>query len=170
MAHNDKIITGDRAASLLNLNTENAASPIPSSVIPALTRTEEGGFILPNIPENKSSHKKLYRFTISVPPKEHEGVGSDNENNKKKNNDIELIKLQEVTYNGSIDETISECVICLQKTSNCVFIPCGHLNCCYDCGCKVYLTRAKCSICNTSVREIVRVYYNYDVSVVTKQE
>ena len=93
---------------------------------------------------------------------------SNSNSNSKSNNHIKLVKVQEVKYNGSLDRTISDCVICCKELSTCVFIPCGHMSCCYDCGCKIYLTRAKCSICNTSVRKVMRMYYDNDVSLVTK--
>lgn len=48
------------------------------------------------------------------------------------------------------------CKICLEADIAMVFIPCGHLVCCQGCASLV----SRCCLCETSVRDSVRVYMN----------
>lgn len=50
------------------------------------------------------------------------------------------------------DRTI--CKICGQRQVNLVFLPCGHLVCCIECGAEI----THCLICNVQVFKKVPVY------------
>uniref|UniRef100_H2Z945 RING-type domain-containing protein n=1 Tax=Ciona savignyi TaxID=51511 RepID=H2Z945_CIOSA len=47
-----------------------------------------------------------------------------------------------------------KCKICLDRVSNIVFVPCGHLCCCSECadGMK------KCPICRDKIREMYKTF------------
>ncbi|EAL48873.2 zinc finger domain containing protein [Entamoeba histolytica HM-1:IMSS-B] len=46
------------------------------------------------------------------------------------------------------------CKVCLDNEKNTVFIPCGHICCCYECSKKL----SKCPICRAQITTIVKTY------------
>jgi len=55
-----------------------------------------------------------------------------------------------------IDDIKNEqtCKVCLDRISDCVFLPCGHVCCCITCGSAL----RKCPICRESLEKIVKFY------------
>lgn len=51
-------------------------------------------------------------------------------------------------------EIENECVICLDKQSDAVFLPCGHVCCCLDCSANLEL----CPMCRTAITQKIRIY------------
>lgn len=47
-----------------------------------------------------------------------------------------------------------ECVVCLEAHCDVLFMPCGHVCCCHDCGDELRL----CPQCRTIIDQVVRVY------------
>ena len=169
----DDDIISEIAAALIRLCNEKCSSPIVNSSVPNLT-TDKGAIILPLIIPQSFVHKKLnedklLKFTIMISPnKEKEGALSDDNNNNnndnkkikligENNNSIKVLNVKEGTKLGIIHKTISECIICYGKASGCVFGPCGHLVCCFECGVKIYFSRNKCPVCTRGIRKVVRI-------------
>jgi hypothetical protein len=50
---------------------------------------------------------------------------------------------------------LRDCTICMDKKSNVVFIPCGHMVACYKCAIKV---KDVCPICRVTVTNVMKVY------------
>jgi len=48
----------------------------------------------------------------------------------------------------------SECCICLEVPPNVVFVPCGHVCCCVDCG-----VVSVCPMCRAEIQSTVRLYF-----------
>jgi len=63
---------------------------------------------------------------------------------------------KKLTGNISDDAEPTDCIICLEKEINCVFLDCGHMYTCIQCANKL----VKCPICNLPYRAVVRVYTN----------
>jgi hypothetical protein len=49
-----------------------------------------------------------------------------------------------------------ECIICMGKSKNCLFMPCAHLVCCLDCGEKKEMKA--CPMCEAKIERKVKVY------------
>jgi len=66
-------------------------------------------------------------------------------------------RLKELEMNQENKEN-SVCVICLDETAkvDALFIPCGHMNCCYDCATNGNIVT--CPICRTPIQQKMRVY------------
>lgn len=45
----------------------------------------------------------------------------------------------------------AECVVCMDNDKSRVFVPCGHVLCCYACAQKVYEKSQLCLLCNTAL-------------------
>jgi len=183
MVDNDDVIVSEIQAALVRLCNEKNKSPIINSTLPNLT-INNGAIVLPLIippsfVHKKLSQDKLLKFTISVlisPNKEKERSRSDdddddnnnNNNNNKKiklidenANSIKVLNVYEGTNLGIIRKEISECLICYEKAGSCVFGPCGHLVCCFECGVRIYFTRNKCPVCTQPIRKVVRICHHY---------
>ncbi|KAI8581025.1 hypothetical protein K450DRAFT_234273 [Umbelopsis ramanniana AG] len=50
------------------------------------------------------------------------------------------------------------CRICCDASQNCVFLECGHMVTCMDCGKKLVATRNECPICRERIIKIVHVF------------
>lgn len=50
------------------------------------------------------------------------------------------------------------CCVCFKEEYNCVFIPCGHLCCCMNCGKKVYELNHKCPLCKKTIDKCQKTY------------
>ncbi|KAJ8927929.1 hypothetical protein NQ314_019559 [Rhamnusium bicolor] len=48
----------------------------------------------------------------------------------------------------------SECVICLENECQIVFVPCGHLCCCFQCSTSV----GECPLCRTDIERKIKIY------------
>ena len=66
------------------------------------------------------------------------------------NNDCAAIKCK-------IEDIKNEqtCKVCLDRISDCVFIPCGHVCCCVTCGSAL----RKCPICRKDLEKIIKFYW-----------
>jgi len=51
-------------------------------------------------------------------------------------------------------EIENECVVCLDKQSDAVFLPCGHVCCCFECSAALKL----CPMCRTGITQKIRIY------------
>jgi len=52
-------------------------------------------------------------------------------------------------------EDPNSCVVCMDAERRVVFIPCGHLVCCRDCG----ILQKKCPICRADLQESITVFH-----------
>eukprot|EP01025_Chloroclados_australasicus_P033008 TRINITY_DN3352_c0_g3_i2.p1 TRINITY_DN3352_c0_g3~~TRINITY_DN3352_c0_g3_i2.p1 ORF type:complete len:384 (+),score=42.36 TRINITY_DN3352_c0_g3_i2:60-1154(+) len=57
----------------------------------------------------------------------------------------------EETGNGNL------CVICMENRCDAVFVPCGHMCCCYACGERM---SRRCPVCRGRSTSLVKVYYS----------
>eukprot|EP01026_Neomeris_dumetosa_P055541 TRINITY_DN5055_c0_g1_i1.p1 TRINITY_DN5055_c0_g1~~TRINITY_DN5055_c0_g1_i1.p1 ORF type:complete len:346 (-),score=29.68 TRINITY_DN5055_c0_g1_i1:245-1282(-) len=48
------------------------------------------------------------------------------------------------------------CVICMEARCDAVFVPCGHMCCCYACGERM---NRRCPVCRSRATSLVKVYY-----------
>eukprot|EP01023_Acetabularia_acetabulum_P066169 TRINITY_DN8889_c0_g1_i1.p2 TRINITY_DN8889_c0_g1~~TRINITY_DN8889_c0_g1_i1.p2 ORF type:complete len:367 (-),score=54.78 TRINITY_DN8889_c0_g1_i1:151-1251(-) len=49
------------------------------------------------------------------------------------------------------------CVICMESRCDAVFVPCGHMCCCYACGERM---SRRCPVCRSRSTSLVKVYYS----------
>ena len=52
-------------------------------------------------------------------------------------------------------QNTKNCIICFDNKINAVFVPCGHLCCCYSCAAKC---KKKCPICRKKNKLIQKIY------------
>ncbi|ORZ10243.1 hypothetical protein BCR42DRAFT_114938 [Absidia repens] len=65
------------------------------------------------------------------------------------------------TSSGNGGDDIHEdmvCRICYDSVQNCVFLNCGHMATCIDCGLKLVESKNECPICRDSIVRVVRVF------------
>lgn len=58
--------------------------------------------------------------------------------------------------------TNEECIVCAEETpsaSTTAFIPCGHVNVCWDCANHIYNTTRKCPGCRAHIAKIQRLFF-----------
>lgn len=53
-------------------------------------------------------------------------------------------------------KSMKTCKICLEADISVVYMPCGHLICCDGCASLV----SRCGVCETPVRDTVKIYMN----------
>jgi Zinc finger, C3HC4 type (RING finger)/Ubiquitin family len=104
---------------------------------------------------------------VQHPPKVLHGVTSlisgtrkslfvvDRNNGLGENGVIEVSSAHVDGFRRSNDNTVSECVVCLERRSSHVLIPCGHLCLCGSCVTSV----TRCPICRKFIRRSLRVYF-----------
>ena len=85
-------------------------------------------------------------------------IDNNNNNNNNINYNIKVVKLDD----RDDHVIIGSCVICFDKPIRSLYFPCGHLNSCYQCAVKVYLSQSNCPFCNTPVRKVVKAYFDCD--------
>ena len=51
----------------------------------------------------------------------------------------------------------AECVVCMDKPLEMVFVPCGHICVCEECSAQI----TRCPICRSRTQMAVKVYYPY---------
>ena len=66
---------------------------------------------------------------------------------------------------GKVDDEKpgTECVVCCGNQRNCVFLPCGHVCCCFECAetwKKSKGTRMTCFVCNERATSIKKVFFS----------
>ena len=52
------------------------------------------------------------------------------------------------------------CCICMEREVDSVFVPCGHLKCCLECG----LTQNRCPICRENVENAIKFLDKYETT------
>jgi len=52
------------------------------------------------------------------------------------------------------EEIENECVICMDQQSDCVFLPCGHVCCCFKCSTSL----RTCPMCRTVITQKIRIF------------
>lgn len=60
----------------------------------------------------------------------------------------------EITPSQSVD-LVSECVICMDHSSKIIFLPCGHLCCCFECGSVESIEL--CPMCRATIERRIKV-------------
>ena len=70
------------------------------------------------------------------------------------------VSVESITKADSVDDSAAGlCFVCWEQPRNSVFLPCGHIVCCFDCGWDIYLRRKSCPICRKSL--LIRPYKIY---------
>lgn len=49
------------------------------------------------------------------------------------------------------------CDLCCEKSSNSVFLPCGHAGLCYNCAMEVWKTSDQCHFCRTKIDKVLLI-------------
>jgi hypothetical protein len=75
---------------------------------------------------------------------------------KKAEENEKLAKTTESGGNDDVDALL--CKICLTEPTNCVFLECGHLVCCLECGTQIFKTKKECPICRQTITRIVHTF------------
>ena len=74
------------------------------------------------------------------------------------NQDEEQESIEEPTSSGQTDlkqlVESRKCKVCHKEDACMVFVPCGHLSCCVECGNKVN----RCPACRSFIKERIRSY------------
>ncbi|XP_068681658.1 tumor susceptibility gene 101 protein-like [Montipora foliosa] len=55
-------------------------------------------------------------------------------------------------------EVQGDCIICMEKKSDSVLIPCGHLGVCLRCANELKRTTTVCPVCRKNIDQVIRVY------------
>lgn len=61
---------------------------------------------------------------------------------------------EQLASKREIQAAVMECKICFGTAINCVFIPCGHLTACYECGSPL----RHCPMCRTAITSVVKTF------------
>lgn len=68
---------------------------------------------------------------------------------------LELIKIHLNAMEKLIDKLEKkECIICMQRDPDTLFLPCRHLCCCEMCNSSLKI----CPLCNTKIEKVIKVY------------
>lgn len=59
---------------------------------------------------------------------------------------------------GVVDEDDGKCVICFVNERNSVFVPCGHIATCFECGSECFKKKDECPICQKKASMVIRTY------------
>lgn len=71
-----------------------------------------------------------------------------------RNNDVVNVKTEEIKDNDdNTPRPLTECVICMEMECTMIFLPCGHLCCCYDCQKNLVI----CPICRGTIDRRIKV-------------
>eukprot|EP00871_Galdieria_phlegrea_P001561 jgi/Galph1/2405/GphlegSOOS_G1052.1 len=62
-----------------------------------------------------------------------------------------------VTSTAAVSKGI--CVLCVEKTIDCLLYACGHMSTCSSCARQLVVNGQNCPICRAPVRDVVRAYY-----------
>ena len=101
---------------------------------------------------------------VLIPPVEEDtdsGYDSDcdtSDEEAKYNIDDYVVKSYEKDLEMAINMSLKDqefCIICYDKPINTVFVPCGHMSCCYKCGKKC---ESKCPICRKKIKTVQKIY------------
>ena len=52
----------------------------------------------------------------------------------------------------------AQCLVCLEKSADCVLYQCGHLCVCHGCGMELKQRGCHCPVCRAPIRDIIRTY------------
>ncbi|XP_060072845.1 E3 ubiquitin-protein ligase XIAP-like [Ylistrum balloti] len=72
-----------------------------------------------------------------------------------KDNSMEELKLHSLTKENLSLKLRSRCKICMEEDVCAVFLPCGHLVCCFSCASLLH----ECPICRGVIEDKVRIYW-----------
>ena len=62
-------------------------------------------------------------------------------------------------------ETVQEdekkkCVVCMERPSKTVMVPCGHASFCEECAKRLQSTVGKCAICRAKIQTVMNIYFS----------
>lgn len=57
------------------------------------------------------------------------------------------------------DDPNNDCLVCYDGVRDTVCVPCGHIAMCVDCADLVKRTSSKCLLCNTSIKNIMKIFH-----------
>ena len=58
------------------------------------------------------------------------------------------VSIESIAKVDKVDEKpVGLCSVCWERPRNCVFLPCGHIQCCFDCGVNIYVRGKGCPVC-----------------------
>jgi len=97
-----------------------------------------------NLPPNLSRTEQTYNITLKVSP--------EGDNNAEST--VEIAKI----CSGMGGVKLGLCNVCWEKSCDFIFLPCGHVATCRDCGIKLYMCRMVCPICRSKILSINDAY------------
>jgi len=152
-----------------SLNTKTSATPSKTNIkkpsFPGLSRLFKAPPVDEEMKDLRTQIKVLemdktrqvLRTKLEVKQKAEEVRLKEKELGKleKKMSDMDKEREQLAKEKDSLENSLpSPCAICLDKSPNCTFTPCGHLCTCMSCGRKVQT----CPICRKKIKRRVKVF------------
>ena len=101
----------------------------------------------------QANSSKWSKFTLNLPPNIAHGQKYSIKLSLLK--DDKGVSVESITKVDTVDTEISAvglCSVCWERPRNCVFLPCGHIQCCFDCGVNIYVHGKGCPVCRKFIR------------------
>lgn len=93
------------------------------------------------IPKNELEEEEQLRLALKMSEVEQKGVS-----------DVQIV--QATNEDVEQEEEEDSCVICWERSIDCVLVPCGHMACCKGCAAKF----EECPVCRKKVSQVVKTY------------
>lgn len=107
----------------------------------------KGNKLSVQFPKNRSREARRYKVVLELPSLKRSDVC----------NQVSVKRVDPIDDENT--DCVGYCSVCLVRPSNCVFLPCGHINTCIKCGSNLYLRKMKCPVCRKTMK--LRPYQVY---------
>jgi len=114
------------------------------------TKTQSKSFIL-KLPPNLSCKDQKYMVSLTLSSSIGEGKGQ-----------ATIAKVDGQYSTSGLRNDVAVCSVCWEKPCDLIFLPCGHVTTCRDCGEKMHLTSMKCPLCRHVITNINNVFHSGD--------
>eukprot|EP01017_Pseudomicrothorax_dubius_P025024 TRINITY_DN2667_c0_g1_i1.p1 TRINITY_DN2667_c0_g1~~TRINITY_DN2667_c0_g1_i1.p1 ORF type:complete len:274 (+),score=50.13 TRINITY_DN2667_c0_g1_i1:82-822(+) len=64
---------------------------------------------------------------------------------------------KEKEENNPVDQSVSTCLVCFDRSPDAVVMPCGHGGLCYDCAVEIWEKTEECYLCRKPVTQILQI-------------
>ena len=58
------------------------------------------------------------------------------------------------------EEEKKNCVVCMERPSKTVMVPCGHASFCEECAKRLQSTVGRCAICRAKIQTVMNIYFS----------
>ncbi|KAJ2850020.1 hypothetical protein IWW36_002205 [Coemansia brasiliensis] len=138
----------------------------PSASAPAAAQTPKLKDLVHNNTDLSSLSVKTLKQLLIASHVDHSNIVEKQELVQRVNRLVENTRLEMQQANAAADSPSSEqpsedntCKICLDAITNCVFLNCGHMCACLECGNRIIdSSRRECPICREYIAKVIHVF------------